>query len=256
MSELFDLINAWDYKTDDKKLISSSKNILNEWEVALSVNGNLWLNFCTSPCDLSQLAIGFLFNESIIKGLDEIEDVKVDTDYHVLKVKLRKPINISNNLLRTSTGLGISPKGRKNLLPSSSSTYTAGTIASLYDQFLASRPTNNESVGGLHCAALSDGSKINLLIEDIGRHNCIDKLAGYWLSSGKSFIPQILILTGRISSEMVQKSLAMNIHVLVSRTTPTIKAIELAKVTGVTVIGYVRQGNFSVFSHPEVIVEF
>jgi len=254
MPELFALKPAWDYQIETDQLISSPKNIVDEEEITLYINGDNYLNFISSPCDLTQLAVGFLFTENIVRDIEEIKDISVDIENHFVDIQLFSHFPKDRIHLRTSTGMTLCQGKTRQILPSFNSLIQGQAIGTLYNIFLDSRPTNNYSVSGLHSAALSNGKLINLLVEDIGRHNCIDKLAGFWLLSGKSFIPEILLLTGRISSEMIQKSFAMNIPIIVSRTTPTIKAIEIAEEVGVTIIGYNRHGNFSVFSHPEVII--
>ena len=91
-------------------------------------------------------------------------------------------------------------------------------------------------------------------MEDLGRHNCVDKLAGAWLLGKQVFRPVILMLSGRISSEMVMKSLALGVRFLVSRTTPTALAIEMAQEAGICLIGYMRANQFEVYSHSEYLV--
>lgn len=92
------------------------------------------------------------------------------------------------------------------------------------------------------------------MMEDLGRHNCIDKLAGAWLLGEQDFKPVILMLTGRVSSEMVMKSLALDVKMIITRTTPTALAIEMAEEAGICLIGYMRASQFEVYSHAEYLV--
>ena len=107
---------------------------------------------------------------------------------------------------------------------------------------------------GVHCSAISDGTNLQLIAEDIGRHNTLDKLAGLWLMRKVDFHPEILFTTGRISSEMLEKSARMGVAVVVSRTSPTSLSIERAEESGITIIGYARRDQFTVYTHPDRLV--
>jgi len=90
-----------------------------------------------------------------------------------------------------------------------------------------------------------------MLADDIGRHNTLDKLMGFILLQKPSLKPSILLTTGRISSEMLQKSARMGVSVVISLTSPNTFTVQLAKDWGMTLIGYARGSRFNVYSHPE-----
>ena len=131
--------------------------------------------------------------------------------------------------------------------------FRSGKVIALYDQLMAQQ-TLHDQIGGFHSAGLSDGEGVPIIVEDLGRHNCVDKLAGLYLLQHATFLPRALLLSGRISSEMVYKTLALSIPLIVSRTSPTSLAVEIAESAGITLIGYLRKGQFDVYSHPERIV--
>ena len=105
--------------------------------------------------------------------------------------------------------------------------------------------------GGVHTSALSDGEKIILSAEDIGRHNTLDKIAGLCLMNDIWPETKILITTGRISSEMLQKSARLSAPILISRTSPSSLSIEMAERYGITLIGYARKHRFNVYSNTQ-----
>ena len=107
--------------------------------------------------------------------------------------------------------------------------------------------------GGVHASALSDGNSLMLTCEDIGRHNTLDKLAGRVLLENVTTPPGLILTTGRISSEMLQKSAAMGVAVVVSVTSPTSLAVDMANEWGLTLIGYAKSNRFKVYTHPERI---
>jgi FdhD protein len=105
--------------------------------------------------------------------------------------------------------------------------------------------------GGVHTSALSDGQTVLLVAEDIGRHNTLDKIAGLCLMNGVESRNRILISTGRISSEMLQKAARLEVPILISRTSPSSLSIEMAERYGITLIGYARRQRFNVYSNGE-----
>lgn len=107
------------------------------------------------------------------------------------------------------------------------------------------------SAGGVHSSALSDGQRFIAIAEDIGRHNTIDKLSGQVLLDRLDVRGSLLLTTGRISAEMLQKAAMLQVRVVASRTSPTSESIARAEQAGITLIGYARQGQLLVYSHPE-----
>jgi len=109
--------------------------------------------------------------------------------------------------------------------------------------------------GGVHTSALSDGEQILVAAEDIGRHNTLDKIAGLCLMNNVWPQTRILITTGRISSEMLQKAAQLAAPILISRTSPSSLSIEMAERYGITLIGYARKHRFNVYSNKQRITE-
>jgi FdhD protein len=108
-----------------------------------------------------------------------------------------------------------------------------------------------KQTGGVHTSALSDGARILAVAEDVGRHNTLDKLAGICLMNGIRLSSGVILTTGRISSEMLQKASRMGACMIISRTAPTSLSIQLAKDRNITLIGYARRDRFNVYTHPE-----
>jgi FdhD protein len=109
-------------------------------------------------------------------------------------------------------------------------------------------------VRGVHTSALSDGQELVLVAQDVGRHNTIDRLWGKALKQGIATEGHILLASGRISSEMLNKAAKMKVPIVVSRTSPTSMSVELGRAWNITVIGYARGNAFRIYTVPTRVV--
>ena len=234
--------------------------VIGEVGITLTVNGEAWLTFMCTPSDLSQLAIGFLYNEEIISTKEEIACVRVCPNEDNIDVWLNHTVQKPDKWIKTSgcsggktsiatishykKSKGKSPNGR--LL-------TTEHVGELIESLNSAQVLYKKS-GGVHTSALNDGENILLAAEDIGRHNTLDKLAGFCLMEGIDPQKKIILTTGRISSEMMQKAARMAVSVVISRTSPTSLSVQMADKWGTTLIGYARRDRFTVYSHAERIL--
>lgn len=222
-----------------------------ERSVSLTVNGETWLSFSCTPLELDALAVGFLFNEGLITRFDEIADLKVCENGENVDVWTRRALKRPRQWLRTSgcTG-GVTaglPDVHFNLAPDQTH-LTPASLLALIAQLSASQALYRQS-GGLHTTILTDGAGVVAQAEDIGRHNTLDKLAGQLLLRNLDPHPRILLTTGRISSEMLLKAARLQAPIVISRTAPTHRSIELAEAWGITLVGYARQEAFTIYTH-------
>ena len=224
-----------------------------ETPVSLTVNGKVWLTFMCTPVHLEAMSVGFLYNEGIIESMSEIVDARVCEHGDNVDVWLNHDVEQPTSWRRTSgcTG-GVTAV---DLLAKPNVSFDGNrfevqpeAIGSLVEQLFESQSLYRET-GGVHTSALSDGEKILLSAEDIGRHNTLDKIAGLCLMNNVWPEKRILITTGRISSEMLQKAARMEAPILISRTSPSSLSIEMAERYGITLIGYARKHRFNVYSN-------
>jgi FdhD protein len=230
-------------------------NLPEETPVSLTVNGIEWLTFSCTPLLLEALAIGFLFNEQVINSIQEVASIRVcpagdDIDAW-LTHSAEKPVN----WLRTSgcTG-GATRVNLKNIQPGNQapSIFTPEEI--IHSMELLSRIQDlYRETGGVHSSAISDGTALIVSAEDIGRHNTLDKIAGTMLMQNLNPHRNMLLTTGRISSEMLQKSVHMGASMIVSRTSPTTSSAEMAEQLGICLVGYARGNRFTAYTHSEHI---
>lgn len=226
-----------------------------EAPVSLTVNGQVWLTFMCTPVNLEAMSVGFLYNEGMIESMEEVEDVRVCEHGDNVDVWLSHGVEQPQSWRRTSgcTG-GVTAvdalarvdvsfdSGLPKVLPEA--------VGQLVESLFQSQSLYRET-GGVHTSALSDGEKIVLVAEDIGRHNTLDKIAGLCLMNQIWPETRILITTGRISSEMLQKAARLKAPILISRTSPSSLSIEMAEHYGITLIGYARRDRFNVYSNPQ-----
>jgi len=237
----------------DGKWQERSGQVPLEQAVTLIVNGKPWMDLLCTPAMIPELAIGFLYNERLIHSADEITRIHVCDSADFIEVDTATPITKPTTWIKT-TGCGGGQTAQRLEQPQNPDlnpvSITAKALSSLQSEFVRLQDAQTSS-RGVHCSAISDGEKILVLADDIGRHNTLDKLKGYVLLRAPELKPSILLSTGRISSEMLQKAARIGTSVIVSFTSPNAFTISLAREWGMTLIGYARGSRFNVYSHPE-----
>ncbi len=228
-----------------------------EQPVTLIVNGKPWMEMLCTPAMIAELAVGFLYNEWLINSAEDVTRVHVCDTADFVEIDTASPINKPTSWMKT-TGCGGGQTAQRQELSDKPSlnkvSLSAETITRLLDEFLKTQHAQTTS-RGVHCSAISDGEKILILADDVGRHNTLDKLMGFILLREPSLKPSIMLTTGRISSEMLQKSARMGVSVVISLTSPNTFTIQLAEDWGMTLIGYARGSRFNVYSHPECFTD-
>jgi FdhD protein len=237
---------------------SLAARVITETAVSLTVNGETWLSFNCTPTGLDALAVGFLFNEGLIEAREEIAIVDVCQQETNVDIWLHHPIAQPTRWRRTSGCTGgvtsvpdIEPGEVLATLPvSAGPLLDPDLLLGCMEQLLQIQELYR-AVRGVHCSALSDGRQILAHAEDIGRHNTLDKLAGQVLLEDLRADPVVILTTGRVSSEMLQKSARLGASAVVSRTSPTSQSIALADPLGITLAGYARRNQMLVYTHTE-----
>lgn len=226
-----------------------------------------------TPGEDFELAAGFLVSEGVVGQVRDIwriehcEQAGESTDENVVEVHLAPSVGFDANRLSrnivTSSACGICgrtsiesvqkicadrPRGDFQLSPS--------TLMGLTDLLVARQEVFSHT-GGLHAAALFDSQgRLCDLREDVGRHNALDKLVGDRLLNGQLPISQSLTLvSGRVSFELVQKSVLAGIPILAAVGAPSSLAIELASEYGMTLIGFLGSDRFNVYCGEERIAD-
>ena len=215
-----------------------------------------------TPGNDEELSAGFLFTEGIIKNGADIEEIKqpgADENRVILTLKENiEPIlaNASRNFYSTSS-CGICGKASIEAIQTLSQygnekdniSINASVLYPLQNK-LKKKQKVFEDTGGIHASALFDlNCKFIMLREDVGRHNALDKIIGAALLN--NLLPlknRILLLSGRASFELIQKSVMAGIKIIAAVGAPSSLAVELAEENGITLIGFLREERFNVYA--------
>lgn len=241
--------DSFTYSSGDYR--DRGNQVVAEMPVSLSVNGKKWLAFLCSPRDLKELATGFLFNENLIDSYDEIADIYICDKNENIDVWLTKDIEEPEDWRRTSGcsgGYTSAVLDRHSPIKGDQFHIKPEQITDLVLQLYQSQEIYKQA-GGIHSSALSDGDQLIKVMEDVGRHNTLDKIQGWKLINKFSDPTPVILTTGRVSSEMLQKATRIGAVIVISHTSPTSLSVELADKLGITLVGYARNNGFKVYTH-------
>lgn len=208
--------------------------VIRELRANLVINGELYLSMMCLPQHFEEMAVGFMFSEGLIKSYSDIEKIDATCTGNIF-VFTHKPIN-------TATA---QDDDLQELDGTQSFEYQE--IVDMMNNFNKQSPLFNEG-GGVHFAALRFKNGNNIFYEDVGRHNAVDKVVGKALMQNLPIKEGILLISGRISTEIVLKTARLGIPVLVSQSGPTNVSLALAQKVNMTLIGFARGMRFNVYA--------
>jgi FdhD protein len=224
-----------------------------------------------TPGNDFELALGFLFTEGIIDSYNQILSIKYcnsigtnENNQNIVRVELLESVNFDFGKLQrnfyTTSSCGVCGKASIDAIKTTCNTPINLTeitvnqsIIKLLPNKLRSKQNVFEYTGGLHACALFDISgNLVLIREDVGRHNALDKLIGAIFSKNESannFNNKILLLSGRASFELLQKAAMTGIQVVCAIGAPSSLAVQTALEFNITLIGFLRENRFNIYSH-------
>ena len=234
-----------------------------EVPVALEYNGISHVVMLASPADLENFALGFSLSEGIIQQVSELYACEVESTeagwlvhleiaaerFMLLKQRRR---NLAG---RTGCGLcgteSLEQVTRCTTSVSHRHHFTEAAIVNGMHSMQNLQPLQMQS-GATHAAAwMTAQGQVDLVREDVGRHNALDKLIGVMAQQKQDFSEGVMLITSRASYEMVQKAAIMNVGVIAAISAPTSFAVELAEHTGVTLMGFMRDNSYVVYTHAD-----
>jgi FdhD protein len=224
--------------------------VVREQPLTIYVNDQKFLTLLCTPIDLEALVVGYLWMEKVIAGLDDVRSVEISPVDGRAEVTLRHAVTLpTERILTSGCGGGITFRIDHRLFPRlASELRVRPETLSLRMKDLFAAAVHYKASRGIHGAALTDGERLLLVAEDVGRHNAVDKIKGAALRQGIATEDRILLSTGRVSSEMLLKAARMGVPLVASRTSPTEMAVALAEQLNITVCGYVRTDSLNLYA--------
>lgn len=246
-----------------RSAVRTSDQVAHEAPLELQLDGHSLAVLMRTPGHDEELGLGFLLTEGLVRSGDDVVSIQhctqvpsPDAEDNVLQIRLRVPFDLAKvrrHFFATSS-CGVCGKATiENALKVSKKLdanveVSQHTLTRLPGLLRAGQAAFDET-GGLHAAGLFTASgELRVLREDVGRHNAVDKVVGW--SMRQPGEATVLMVSGRLSFELVQKCVAARIPVLAGISAPTSLAVEMAEALGVTLVGFLRGESMNVYSHP------
>ena len=235
--------------------------VVAEKAVTIFLNNQEIVTAMTIGDYLEELAIGFLFNQSMISADDNIDQIDYDEDLSVIVVRTEKKTNFEKKLLSKIRTSGCAQgtiygdmfdKFESIRLPRELK-ISVSQIISLSKK-INTTPSLYLKAGAIHGCVLATVYEPLIYMEDIGRHNAVDKISGIMFLKNIKPRNKVFYTTGRLTSEMVLKTVIMGLPILISRSGFTEAGVSLARRAGLTLIGRARGGRFIALSGEERII--
>ncbi|WP_295484371.1 formate dehydrogenase accessory sulfurtransferase FdhD [Accumulibacter sp.] len=238
-----------------------SLNVVVERPLTLYLNGTEVVTLMTIGDHPELLALGFLLNQNMLAADDAVTAIEHDAELDVVVVRTRSEARYEQKLQRRIRTSGCAQGTVFGDIMERFDDTRLDTTAELRSSWLRSllvqigrQPSLYQKAGAIHGCVLCRRDRPLVYMEDVGRHNAVDKIAGYMHRNGLSGHDKIFYTTGRLTSEMVIKTVHMQIPILVSRSGFTAWGVELARRAGLTLIGRAKGLRFVVLAGAERLV--
>ena len=210
------------------------------------------------------LVLGYLRNQRLIAHADEIDSITVDWEVGAAAVKTRAGIadieaRTARRVVTTGCGQGtvfgdlMSQLGSVQLPDARSARIRQGTLHGMLE-LMRQRNSIHRKAGSVHGCALFRGAQMLMAVEDVGRHNAIDTIAGWMALHGVAGADKVFYTTGRLTSEMVIKSAQMGVAAVISRSGITQMGLQVARRVGLCAVGRATNKHFLCYANPERLV--
>lgn len=255
-STTFDVVHV-----NDGKYTTIKDSIVTEVPLTIVANDIEIATLLCSPICLKELTYGFLYTSGIIHSTQDILSYILDRSNWVASVKIASNPDlrlINKRVFTSGCGKGImfanvNEIASRNAINNEIS--IASTAIYTITTWLKNCSIIYKNSGGIHTAAISINGQIpTIFIDDIGRHNAVDKVIGRGLLDSIDFSKCILISSGRTSSEILHKIRSCHIPITIFRGSPTHQAVLKARDMGICMIGYARGKKFNIYSHKEKVI--
>ncbi|MDH2349210.1 formate dehydrogenase accessory sulfurtransferase FdhD [Bradyrhizobium sp. SSUT112] len=246
---------------------STSRLVAEESAIALTYNGSTHAVMMGTPADLEDFGVGFSLTEAIIDRASEISSIELISNELGMEVRMwldgdrATTLAARRRAISGPVGCGLcgieSLEQARRTPPRVEGRGIAFHAQDLLNAMQALSPLQilNQQTRSVHAAALwRPRTGIAVIREDVGRHNALDKLAGAIVRDGRSACDGAVLLTSRVSVEMVQKAAMIGAPVVVAVSAPTALAIQTANEAGITLLAVARDDGYGVFTHPRRVL--
>lgn len=216
--------------------------VIEEVVYTVTVDGRPFRDMTCSPWDVRELVVGNLFTAGKIDRADQVRCLEIDEDAGTVKVETEDSSLASGAVVDRVLCPDAAPPAVEPMLTAREVTSRIG--------FLEGNSGLFHRTGGVHSAVMVDGQgDLVAWFEDIGRHNALDKLAGWCVMNGVDASDKVLLFSGRVPREIIARAIRIGFPVVISPGAPTNLSISLACEHGVTLIGFAKNGKFNVYTH-------
>lgn len=244
-------------RIDAGKRTETTDSLASEYPLTIFLNGQEIVTTLCTPEYLDELALGFLRSEGFVRSSEGVTGIRVDLDRGLVEVEAGGGVSSLTEKLygkRTiSSGCGrgtvfYQASDSLQVRPVASDLRVPAESLSALMRELQRKEGLYKETGAVHCAALADTDRILFFREDIGRHNAVDKVVGACFREGIPTENKLILVTGRVSSEMLLKAAKLGIPLVASRSAPTDLAVRMAEELRVTLVGFARGDRMNVYS--------
>lgn len=234
--------------------------VVREFPLTIILNNQELVTLLCSPTNLKYLALGFLASEGFIRAREEVKSILLDDRRGVARVQSVASEGspdvagdlIFKRFITSGCGRGAAFYSIANAadaaMVESKTGISASQVFTMVREF-QHRSEVFKNTGGVHSAALTDGERLLIFSDDIGRHNAIDKIFGECLWENTPTDDRVIVTSGRISSEILFKVAKRDIPIIISPSAPTDLAVRTALDLGITLIGFVRGKRMNVYAN-------
>lgn len=221
---------------EDGNVFESVEEVVEEKRYEVIVNEKISYNLTCSPFNVLELLVGNMWMRNLIDNKDDIKSIDIGEE--VIKVWLNIEVkNIKREYKSVDSALTLPKEKVPKLMKK-----------------LQDKANLFSKTGGVHNAGLSDGEELIVFMEDIGRHNTVDKLMGYCILNKIDISDKIIVFSGRIPFEIINKLSMIGVPIFISKSAPTSLGVDMAKKYNITICGFTRGERYHIYSGAQRLV--